>query len=349
MSFREALRSKDFVVTAHVNLARAPDTDTLLRQGDVLREFVDAVQVTDNPGAEVHMSGVAASALLARHGVDPVLHMICRDRNRIALQSDLIGAAALGIGSILVMRGDRIPERMKPKVRSVFDTDAKELMAFARGLKDSRDVSLVTDLLIGATATVFDPEPGWTPVNLTAKCDAGANFVQTQLCFDMDVVRNYMAQLVASKLTHRASFLMALTPLPSADAARWIRQNVKAAVVPSPVIERMEQATDPEREGIEVCAEMLAELATIPGVAGASLLSLGELDAIPAAIEASGLRPARLAGERQFPTTRSNGNCSRGRSSCCKPAMPNRPRPFAPKCSHGTRATPIFFASRRAR
>ena len=236
------------------------------------------------------MSGVAAAALLARQGVDPVLHMTCRDRNRIALQSDLIGAVALGVGSILVMRGDRIPERMKPKVRSVFDTDAKELMAFARGLKDSQDVSLVADLLIGATATVFDPESGWAPVNLAAKCDAGANFIQTQLCFDMDVVRNYMAQLVAAKLTHRASFLMALTPLPSAEAARWIKDNVKAALVPPPVIARMEQAADPEREGIEICAEMLAELATIPGVSGASLLPLGRLDAIPAAIGASGVR-----------------------------------------------------------
>ena len=295
MTFREALHTKDFVVTAHVNLSRVPDTDSLLQQGDALRDVVDAVQITDNPGAQVHMSGVAAAALLARQGVDPVLHMTCRDRNRIALQSDLIGAVALGVGSILVMRGDRIPERMKPKVRSVFDTDAKELMAFARGLKDSQDVSLVTDLLIGATATVFDPDPGWAPLNLTAKCEAGANFIQTQLCFDLDVVRNYMAQLVASKLTHRASFLMALTPLPSAEAARWIKDNVKAALVPPPVIARMEQAADPEREGIEMCAEMLAELATIPGVSGASLLPLGRLDAIPASIEASGVRSPRGA------------------------------------------------------
>ena len=291
MSFRDALKTKDFVVTAHVNLGLAPDKDSLLQQAEVLRPYVDGVQLTDNPGAQVHLSGLAAGALLVRQGIDPILHMTCRDRNRIALQSDLIGAAALGITSVLVMRGDRIPDHLKPRVRSVFDTDARELMGFARGLRDSQEVPLVADFLIGATATVFDPEPGWTPVNLTTKCDAGANFVQTQLCFDMAVVRNYMAQLVASKLTHRASFLMALAPLPSAEAARWIRQNVKAALVPSPVIERLEQAADPAREGIEMCAEMLAELATIPGVSGASLLSLGGLDAIPAAIEASGVRP----------------------------------------------------------
>jgi len=290
MGFRDALKTEDFVVTAHVNLSHVPDTDALLHQADVLRGTVDAVQLTDNPGAQVHMSGLAAGALLLQHGIDPVLHMTCRDRNRIALQSDLIGAAALGMTSVLVIRGDRIPDHMKPRTRSVFDTEPRELMAFARGLKDAEDVTLVTDFLVGATATVFDPPADWTPVNLTGKCDAGANFIQTQLCFDMDVVRNYMRRLVAARLTRRLDFMMALTPLPSADAARWIAENVKAAIMPPAVIERMEGAADPEREGIAICAEMLAELATIPGVSGANLLTLGPLDSIPAAINASGVR-----------------------------------------------------------
>ena len=163
-------------------------------------------------------------------------------------------------------------------------------MAFARGLKDAEDVTLVTDFLVGATATVFDPPTDWTPVNLTAKSDAGANFIQTQLCFDMDVVRNYMRRLVAAKLTRRLHFMMAASPLPSADAARWIAGNVRAAIVPPAVIERMEHAADPKREGIEICAEILAELATIPGVSGANVLTLGPIDSIPAAIEASGVR-----------------------------------------------------------
>ena len=290
MSFKDALKTRDFVVTAHVNLSHVPDADSLLRQAEILRPVVDAVQLTDNPGAQVHMSGIAAGALLLQRGVDPVLHMTCRDRNRIALQSDLIGAAALGMTSVLVIRGDRIPDHMKPRTRSVFDTHPRELMAFARGLKDAEDVTLVTDFLVGATATVFDPPSDWTPVNLTAKSDAGANFIQTQLCFDMDVVRNYMRRLVAAKLTRQVDFMMALSPLPSADAARWIADNVKAAIVPPAVIERMEHAADPEREGIEICAEMLAELATVPGVSGANLLTLGPTESIPAAIEASGVR-----------------------------------------------------------
>ncbi len=292
MSFKDALKTRDFVVTAHVNMSRAPDAGSLIRQGNTLREAVDAVQITDNPGAEVHMSGLAASALLLAEGIDPILHMTCRDRNRIALQSDLIGAAALGVTSVLLMRGDRAPDHMKPKVRGVFDTRPQELMAFARQLKDARDVPLVTDFLIGATATIFDPDETFTPVNLARKCDAGANFVQTQLCFDMDVVRNYMRRMVAARLTRRLSFVMTLSPLPSAEVARWVRDNVRGALVPPSIIERLEQAADSEREGIEICAEMLEELATIPGVSGVSLLSLGSLEAIPATVDASGVRAA---------------------------------------------------------
>jgi methylenetetrahydrofolate reductase (NADPH) len=292
MTFKDALKTKEFVVTAHVNLPRAPDADSLIRQGEILRPAVDAVQLTDNPGAKVHMAALAAAALLLQQGIDPVVHITCRDRNRIALQSDLIGAAALGVTSVLLMRGDRIPDYMKPKVRSVFNIEAKELMAFVQELKDAETVPLVSDFLVGATATIFDPDAEWMPGNLISKCDAGANFVQTQLCFDMDVVRNYMARMVASKLTHKLNFIMALSPLPSADLAYWMRDNVKGALIPESIIERLEQASDPESEGIEICAEMLQELATIPGVSGANLLTLGNLETIPAAIDASGVRPS---------------------------------------------------------
>ena len=290
MTFKDALRTKEFVVTAHVNLPRGPDADSLIRQGEILRPAVDAVQLTDNPRAQVHMSGIAAAALLLQQGIDPIIHMTSRDRNRIALQSDLIGAATLGVTSVLLMRGKKLPDSKKPRVHNVFDTPAKEIMAYTQQLKDAENESLVSDFLVGATAIMFDPDADWMPDNLSKKCAAGANFVQTQLCFDMGVVRNYMARMVASKLTHRLYFIMALSPLPSAETARWMRDNVVGALVPESIIERMEQASDPEREGIEICAELLQELATIPGVSGANLLTLGELETIPAAIDASGVR-----------------------------------------------------------
>lgn len=288
MTFRDALKTKDFVVTSHVNLAQAPDAESLNRQGEILRPAVDAVQLTDT--AQLHMSGIAAAAILTRQGIDPIVHMNCRDRNRIALQKDFLGATALGVSSILVMRGKKIPDHQKWGVRNVFDTPALEFMAYIESLKNAENASLPADFLVGASAEIFDPEENWTPKNLTRKCDAGANFVQMQLCFDMTVVRNYMAHMVASKLTHRLAFMMSLSPLPSADVARWMRDNVKGALVPEPVIERLEKASDPESEGIEICAELLRELATIPGVRGANLLTMGELETIPAAISASGVR-----------------------------------------------------------
>jgi len=288
MTFKDSLKTKNFVLTAHVNLAEAPDAESLIRQGEILRPVVDAVQLTDS--SQMHMSGIAAAALLIQQGIDPIVHMTCRDRNRIALQKDLIGAAALGVTSVLVMRGKEIPDGGKVGVRNVFDTPALEIMAYIQSLKQAEDASLVSNILVGAKAEIFDPDADWTPDNLIRKCDAGTNFVQLQICFDMGVVRNYMARIVASKLTRRVNFIMALSPLPSADAARWVRDNVRGALVPQTIIERMDQTSDAEREGIEICAELLQELATIPGVSGATLLTLGDLETIPAAIEASGVR-----------------------------------------------------------
>jgi len=290
MTFKDSLGAKDFVVTAHVNLAEAPDAKSLLRQSEILRPVVDAVQLTDNSSAQMQMSGIAAAVLVMRQGIDPIVHMTCRDRNRIALEKDLIGAAALGVSSVMILRGKEIKEIKKLGVRNVFDIPALEFMAYIQDLKQAENSPLSSDFLIGANAELFNPEPDWTPKNLIRKSDAGTNFVQLQVCFDMDVVRNYMACMIASKMTHRVNFIMALSPLPSAEVARWVRDNVKGALVPETIIERLEQASDPELEGIEICAELLRELATIPGVSGANLLTLGKLETIPASVEASGVR-----------------------------------------------------------
>jgi methylenetetrahydrofolate reductase (NADPH) len=288
MTFKNSLKTKEFVVTAHVNLAQAPDADALIRQGEMLRPVIDAVQLTDT--TQVHISGIAAAAILKQNGIDPIVHMNCRDRNRIALQKDFLGAVALGVTSVLVMRGMKIPDSDKLGVRNVFDTTALELMTWIQSLKDTENASLGSDFLLGASAETFEPGVDWTPKNLIRKLDAGANFIQMQLCFDMDVLRNYMSHIVASKLTHKANFITALSPLPSADVARWMRDNVKGALVPDAIIERLELASDPEAEGVAICAGLLQEMATIPGLRGVNLLTMGDLETIPAAISASGLR-----------------------------------------------------------
>ncbi len=288
MTFRDALKTKDFVVTAQANLAEAPNAESLLRQVEILRPAVDAVHLPET--TQECMSGIAAAALLLQQGIDPILHMNCRDRNRIALQRDFMGAAALGVTSVMVMRGEKILKGKELGVRNVFDTTALQFMTYIQNLNQDEDSSLVADFRVGANAEIFTPDADWTPKNLIRKCDAGANFIQFPICFDMHVTRNYMARIIASKLTHRVNFMMALTPLPSADMARFVRENVKGAQVPEHIIERMEKASDPEGEGIAICAELLRELTTIPGVAGANLVPMGKLEMIPAAIDASGVR-----------------------------------------------------------
>jgi methylenetetrahydrofolate reductase (NADH) len=288
MAFKDALRTKDFVVTAHLNLVDLPSADTLIRHGQILQPAVDAVHLTETKSA--HIAGIAAAALLLQHDIDPIVHMNCRDRNSIALQKDLMGAVALGVTSVVISRGMKIPKSVELGIRNVFDTTALDFMTYIQGLNQANDAVPGAEIAVGANAEVFAPGDDWIPNNLIRKCDAGANFVQLQVCFDMDVARSYMARIVASKLTHRANFIMALLPLPSADVARWVRENVKGALIPDGIIERLEQASDPEREGIEICAELLQELKSISGVAGADLLNLGNIESIPAAIEASGVR-----------------------------------------------------------
>jgi methylenetetrahydrofolate reductase (NADPH) len=267
----------------------------LLGQADTVRHAVDAIQLTDNPNGQIHVSGLAAAGMLVQEGIDPVLHMTCRDRNRIALQSDLLGAAALGVTSLLFMRGDDLHAKQASAGKPVFDLGARDLIASARAIKDGRTpagyaLAQAPDLFVGTIATVFKPVSRWKPGGLKTKIDAGAQFIQTQLCFDMEVLRRYMARLVSAKLIERVHVLVGVGPLPSADSARWRAENLRGALMPGTVIRRLEQASDPEQEGVKICAELLQELAEIPGVSGANLMTPGDLGTIPAAIQAAGVR-----------------------------------------------------------
>jgi methylenetetrahydrofolate reductase (NADPH) len=289
MSFVTALNSKDFVVTAHLNLAEVSGKTALERSGAVLQPSVDAIHLPDN--TQMHISGVAAAAILLQLGIDPIVHLNCRDRNRIALHKDVTGISALGASSVLIMRGKKITDGKNQGARAVFDIPALDFMAYVQELKhDDESALLDNNFYLGALAELFDPDPEWIPKNLIRKCEAGVNFVQTQVCFDMDIARNYMSRIVASKLTYKTRFMLALAPLPSAKVARWVQDNVKGAIVPDTIVDRLAQAADPEQEGIEICAELMREMAAIPGVSGVNLHRFGELDAIPAAINASGVR-----------------------------------------------------------
>jgi len=242
--------------------------------------------VTDNPGGSVHMSTLSAASLLIQKGIDPIAQMNCRDRNNIALQSDLLGAQALGITSLLIQRGDKLPKDYRPKTKQVFDIGSGDLIGAALSLNRGGESA---DFHIGAVITVFNPKSEWRAKSLVAKANAGARFFQTQMCFDMDLLRRYMARLVAIRLTRRVHIVVSVATLPSAEMARWARDNLRGSVMPDAVIRRLEQASDPEQEGTRLCAELLQEMKEIPGVGGANVVSPGNVATIPAAICAAGL------------------------------------------------------------
>lgn len=298
-TFKSAIQAGTFTITGELSLNRFSGVDQVAKQARLLSPFTDAVQVAENPGGRVQMSPQAAAGIVLREGIDAIPHLSTRDRNRLALESDLLGMAALGVTSALLMRGDELPTSGRPPPRQLFDLSGRDLIALARTLAEDEAVVGVPDLNIGAVATVFNPKRTWTPQALLDKAEAGADFIQTQLCFDMNVLRRYMARLIDNQMTWRTAIVVSLAVLPTAVSANWLRENLKGSLVPPWLIQRLEKARDPEREGIEICAELLQQLQDIPGVTGAHLMTPGEPESIAAAIEASGLR----AGSRSRPSS----------------------------------------------
>lgn len=288
-TFKEAVRTRDFVITARITLAPETDATILRQQADLLRESVDAILLTDNQFGELHMSTLAASALLVQNGIDPIMQLACRNRNRIALLGDLFGAAALGVTSLVLVRGIKVPKEIKPRPKAVFDVTATELIATAMTMKIDEQVGAFSNFFIGGTVTPHNPEPGWVPENLISKITAGAQFVQMPICMNVNLLRRYMKHLVANRLVQRISVIAGTAILPSADAARWLRDNRRNVRIPETIIDRLEHAGNPEQEGVDICAEQLRELAEIPGISGANIMPGPNLGAIPATIQAANL------------------------------------------------------------
>ena len=259
--------------------------DDIIRQASCLAEVVDAVSVTDCPNGVLHMSGLAVSALLLQTGIDPVLQLSARDRNRLALQSELLGAAALGVTSFLLQRGERFPKGVRPNLTQVFDTGAKRFLKTAKQLSEFQIRNGNTGLFLGTLATTFGPEESWRPVELTAKISAGAGFVQTQICLDTDLLQRYIKSLIAAKLTWNCRVIVSIPVLTSKDSARWLFNNMRGSVIPPSVVSEFENAACAESFGIEFAAKMLQHVSAIPGISGASLSTTGDPQSIVAAVK----------------------------------------------------------------
>ncbi len=295
------LRAGSFAVTAETSPPDAGGAEPLLARALCLRGLADAVNVTDGAGARAHMSALAAAALLAQNGIEPVLQFTVRDRNRLALQGDLLGAAALGIPNILCLHGDDVRAGDQPEAKPVADIDSRELMRTARRMRDEgtfpsgRAIDPRPRLFIGAADTPLDPKPGWRPDGLEAKIDAGADFVQTQFCFDIAMLRRYLAWLADHGLTERLFVIVGVGPLASAKSARWMNENLFGVGIPESIIERLERAADQRAEGRRICVELLQELALTRHVAGAHLMAPRRESAIAETIALAGVRGRKAA------------------------------------------------------
>ncbi len=288
-TFRDAVREQDFVITAECFLKPETDAESVCYQADLLRDHVDGIVLTDNQHGQIHMSTVAAARLLLDNDLDPIVQLSCRNRNRIALLADLMGAAALGVSSLLLVRGKQVPKAIKPRPKAVLDLTVTELIETAARLKKDRLLGYVPDLFIGSTISPHAPKAELILQKIVEKADAGAQFLLTNTIMDIEMLRGYMKHLVSAKITRRASVIVSTAIMTSADDATWLRDNRPNVMIPDALIQRLREAGNPQQEGIAICAEQLAQLATIPGVSGANVVASTDLAIIPEAIEAANL------------------------------------------------------------
>ena len=278
-SLRDCLAEGRFAITAEVAPPLSADPQGVRDLAAPLLGLVNAVNVTDGAGARTAMSSLAAAAILQEAGFETVLQVTCRDRNRIALAADLLGASALGVRNLLVLHGDDPARGDTPEAKPVYDLDSREVIRLAHGMRDDgmlpsgRAIKTPPQFLIGAADTPHDPAPNWRPHRLMAKQEAGAEFVQTQFCFDPGVVRRYLARLADVGLTETLGVLIGIGPLASAASARWMNDKLFGVEVPDALIARLDQASDQAAEGRRICVELIEELREIEGVAGVHLMA----------------------------------------------------------------------------
>lgn len=276
------------MLSAELPLLPDMTAQDVVASGQLLAADVDGVLLTDNEYGQTHMSPTIAATLLKANHIDPIVQLSCRNRNRIALLSELLGLRALGVTSVMLIQGNKVPKEFMPRPKSVMDMHAKELIATARMINEDEKIDGRFHIL--ASGTVHDPQPGWRSEELHAKADAGAQTILTQLCFDMEILKRYMKNLVEQRYLHKANVVVSLGTLPDANTARQMRDTRRRALIPMEIINRLDQSADSEAEGVSICSELIQQCSEIPGVSGVNLVTAGSLDTISAAVTASGLR-----------------------------------------------------------
>jgi methylenetetrahydrofolate reductase (NADPH) len=295
----EVLRSGQFAVTAELNPPDSADPEDVYRAASILANVCDGINAVDASGANVHISSVAMCALLTRAGYEPIYQITCRDRNRIAIQGDMLGAAAMGVLNVLCLTGDDVTSGDQPEAKRVFDFDSIQLLRTARTMRDEgvflsgRKITSPPCFFLGAAANPFVPPYDWRPQRLAKKIAAGAQFIQTQYCFDMIRFKEYMNQIRDLGLDKLAFILAGVGPLKSAAAAEFMRSNVPGVVIPDEIIERLKKTplAKQQKEGKKICIEIIEQIREIEGIAGLHIMAYRQEELVAEIVEESGLLP----------------------------------------------------------
>ena len=299
------LRAGRFAVTAELNPPDSADPADVLEAARPLGEVADAINATDASGANCHMSSIGISALLTRAGYGTVYQISCRDRNRIAIQGDVLGAAAMGVRNILCLTGDGVAVGDQPGAKPVFDLDSVSLLRTIRTMRDEsvflsgRRITRPPRVFLGAAENPCVPPFEWRPDRLAKKVDAGADFIQTNYIFDMPVFERFMARVRDLGLDRKVFILAGVGPLASPRAARWMRSNVPGIHIPDSVIERLERSKKPAEEGKLLCIELIRQLREIPGVSGVHVMAYRREHQVSEIILESGVLRGRTPQRRR--------------------------------------------------
>lgn len=296
---KNVLHNGDFAVTAECGPPKGADPEVVKSKGKILKDHVDSVNVTDNQTGVVRLSSLAACALLKAEGLDPVLQMVVRDRNRIALQSDVLGASSLGIRNILCLSGDHQCFGNQPQAKGVFDIDSIQLIQTVQRMRDAGEViggeklASSPDMFIGAVANPFADPFKYRAARLATKVEAGAEFIQTQCIFNLKRFKDWMDLVKEYGMSDKVYILGGITPLKSVRMAEYMAKNVAGMDIPQEIIDRMKSvpAKEQKQEGIKIAVETTQALKEMAGVHGVHIMAIEWEDAVPQIVEAAKLFP----------------------------------------------------------
>ncbi len=298
--FERVLRAGQFAVTTELDPPDSADPEDVYRRARVFDGWVDAINATDGSGANCHMSSMAVCALLTRVGYAPVMQMSCRDKNRIAIQGDILGGAAMGVCNVLCLTGDGVQAGDHPQALPVFDLDCMTLLETARTLRDEhhflsgRQITFAPRVLLGAAENPFAQPLEWRAQRLAKKVAAGAQFIQTQWCYDVPMLRTFMQHVEDLGLFDKVFMLVGVGPLRSAKSADWIRTHIPGVHIPDAVLKRLAGAADQAAEGRRLCIDLIQEIRTINGVHGVHVMAFLQEHTVAEIIERSGVLNGRV-------------------------------------------------------